>query len=126
MFPFFSELSSILHPLKQIEAFTYKCSHLQVFSKIGVLKTLAIFTEKRDTNAGVFRRCFEYCEILKNGFFIEHLWWLLLDMVWLTLQPAVLIKTDLKVDFFEKFSDLFKTDKLTHTRKSRLVVFWIR
>ena len=71
----------------------------EVFCKKGVLRNFAKFTEKhlcqvlfftkvaglgpracnsfnKETLAQVFS-C-EFCEISKNTFFIEHLWWLLL------------------------------------------------
>ena len=56
-----------------------------MFFKIGVLENFANFTGKHllikfatKTLTQVFS--YEICEILKNSFFIEHLWWLLLKV----------------------------------------------
>ena len=75
----------------------YRSSCLQVVFKIDVLKNFTIFTEKqlcqslfliklqiyqiyqRETPTQVFS-C-EYCKILRTAFLIEHLWWLLLDLL---------------------------------------------
>ena len=61
-----------------------RSSRSQMFFKIGVPKTFAIFTGKHlcsslfliETPTQVFS-C-EYCKVFKNRFFIEHLRWLLL------------------------------------------------
>ena len=69
----------------------------EVFCKEGVLRNFAKFTEKHLHQsllyfeasglqlylknrhlAQVFSS--EFCEISKNSFFVEHLWWLLLSM----------------------------------------------
>ena len=77
-------------------AATYRSSRPEVFCKEGVLKNFAKLTGKhlrqslffnkvaggachfikKETLAQVFS-C-EFCEIFKNTFFIEYLWWLLL------------------------------------------------
>ena len=72
-------------------------NHLQMFSKIGVLKNLTMFTGKHlcwslffnkvaDHNHATLlknrlqHRCFfcDYCDLFKNSFCIEHLKWLFL------------------------------------------------
>ena len=76
---------------------TYKNSRPEVFCQKGVLKNFSKFTEKqlfqslffhkvagheafkKATLAQVFSCEFE--EIFKNTFLIEHLWWLLLNIV---------------------------------------------
>ena len=57
----------------------------EVFCKKGVLRYFAKFTGKHLCQSLFFKKetlievfsC-EFCEISKNTFFIEHLWWLLL------------------------------------------------
>ena len=75
--------------------FRLRSSHLQMFLKIGVIKTFSIFTEKhlcwsllpinlKTKGLHLYKKepatqqfsC-EYCKIFKNSFFIGHLRWLL-------------------------------------------------
>ena len=51
---------------------------------------------KKETLAQVFS-C-EFCEIFKNTFFVEHVWWLLLDI----LEKACYLPTTMKMFIFGK------------------------
>ena len=53
----------------------YRSSHSQLFFKIGVLENAA--TREKETPTQLFS--YDYCDIFYNYFFIEHLWWLLLQ-----------------------------------------------
>ena len=61
-------------------------SRWQMFFKIGARESLAIFTEKRLKACDFIKkrlqhRCFpvNIAKFLRTAFFIEHLWWLLLN-----------------------------------------------
>ena len=62
-------------------------SHTKLFCEKGVLKNFATLLKK--TAAQVFS-C-EFCEILKNTFFIEHLRWLFLNGTLLTISAKCFI-----------------------------------
>ena len=71
-------------------SFAFCTPRCQMFFKIGILKTFAIFTRKHlcwrlflirlqsRRSAILLKRDSKYCEIFKNTFFTEHLRWLLL------------------------------------------------
>ena len=69
-----------------IGVFLCRSSRPEVFCKKDVLRNFAKFTRnylyqrlfKKETLAQAFS--YEFCEISKNTFFIEHHWWLLLFM----------------------------------------------
>ena len=96
LFCFWENILFNSHLLVMLLAHVAKHSnnHSQMFSKTGVFKNFAIFTGKnlcsshflvkfqawrpafylkRDSNAGVFLFFFFFCEIFKNGLFIEDL-----------------------------------------------------
>ena len=86
---YFCESTTLNHrkESKSLHIWINRSSCPEVFCKKGVLKTFAKFTGKhlcqsllfniKETLAQMFS-C-EFCEILKNTFFIEHLRWLLLN-----------------------------------------------
>ena len=59
-----------------------RSSRLQMFFKIDVLKNSVNFTWKYLCWKYLQHRCFTWkiCEIFKNTFFTDHLWWLLLKL----------------------------------------------
>ena len=90
-----------------------------MFCKKGVLKKFAKYTGKRlyqslfsdkvayflkkETLAQAFS-C-EFCEIFKNCFFIEHLWWLLLPIVFqLSFAPLSLSHFSFSVEHLDTWS----------------------
>ena len=81
----------------------------QIFFKIGALKNFSLFTEKHLCwsfvliNSKQVFSC-EYCEIFKNGFFKEHLWWLLLKRSYWTPPQGFCILMNV-YEFF-RFSTL--------------------
>ena len=62
--------------LKNFAIFAGKhlCCSLFLIKVAAALKSVFI-KKRRDSKTGVF---FEYCKILKNSFFVEHVWWLFL------------------------------------------------
>ena len=54
-------------PVGVIQKAASRGSCLQMFYKIGALKTFSIFTGKHETSTQVFSN--EYCEIFKSAFF---------------------------------------------------------
>ena len=62
---------------------------------------------KNETLAQVFS-C-EFCEISKNTFFIEHLWWLLLHFFNCNFIHQILLPTYLPNLYIKKNSNLFTT-----------------
>ena len=83
---------SKVHPTgnRQIMRFKTWISRSPMFFKIGVLENFANFTGKHlycslfliKFATKILTQVFSYeiCEILKNSFFVEHLWWLLLKV----------------------------------------------
>ena len=83
----------------------YRSSRSQVFLKIGDLKNFTIFTEKHlcwslffnkvkaynFINKRLRHRCIpvNIAKFLRTAFFIEHLWWLLLDFLQNLLKITV-------------------------------------
>ena len=75
---------------------SYRGSRPDVFCKKGVLRNFTKFTGKhlcrslffkKETLAQVFS-C-EFCEISKNAFFTEHVWWLLLYLMYYTHHGVI-------------------------------------
>ena len=88
----------------------WKQSFADIF-KIGALKNkVGTYLEHywKETPTQVFS-C-EYCEIFKNSFFIEHLWWLLLDLVISTFNPLL--------QNTPKWSDILKE---SHKKRCKIV-----
>ena len=81
--------SCIFRILAYLELEIYRSSRPEVFCKKGVLRNSTKFTGKHlcqrlffNKVAGLRHRCFpvNFVEFLRTPFFIEHLWWLLLDI----------------------------------------------
>ena len=66
--------------LRQILSLTVRSSHSKVFYQKGVFSNFAIFTGKH-LCPSLLHRCFpvNIAKFLRKSFFIEHLWWLLLN-----------------------------------------------
>ena len=74
-----------------------------MFFKTGVHKNCA------ETPTGVF--C-EYCEILMNSFFIEHLWWLFLNLYYIKIILTICGIRDMK------YIVLFSTNQMAYSSQS--------
>ena len=100
----------------------YRSGRLQMFFKINVLKNFRILTEKHlrgvsfDKVAGLkayyyIKKRLRHCDtfpinivkLLRTAFFIEHLWWLLLDFLQNLLKATV--KKIISRQFFSEISE---------------------
>ena len=110
----------------------YRISRPQIFFKIGVPKNFAKFTGKLRPKACNFVKketlvqmlsC-EFCEILKNTFFIEHLWCLLQQVFDLFVQNILNFLFKAIINYYIWMTSIQKHTILTFL-KSRLLIWHI-